>query len=112
MSLHAVSCQNIFADFNPMPSCSSFQILSDCIKCRVDKPFCECCHNKCCSQIATNVILKGDVPSEILQRYLCGGRMFLNTNLGHFENLTVDNEISDTFADLKYLGFFKTQWFE
>lgn len=43
-----VSCQDFLVNLYLMPSCGSSQILSDCIKCTVREPFCECSHDKVC----------------------------------------------------------------
>lgn len=48
-----------------MLSCRCSQILSDCIKGGIDKPFAECLHNELCCDIPADVVLESNVPSEV-----------------------------------------------
>gem|GEM_PF-5995140 len=69
-------------------------------------------HYKQCSSIPTNIILKGDVPSKVLQCYLSYRCSPLDTNVCMSERLLVGNKISDTLAKLEYLGFIKIKVLE
>lgn len=57
---------NVLIYFNLMLSCRCSQIFSDCIKGGIDKPFAKCLHNELSRDIPADVVLKSNVPSEVL----------------------------------------------
>ena len=78
----------------------------------VGEPFIESLHDEQGGNVSAYTILKGDVPGEVFQVYLCDGCLSLDAHVGLGEYLAVGDEVAHALADLIHLGFFKFQALE